>query len=165
MDLVFVLTKSNKEQDDMNSFLKKIFKPAARKLAHTMALQVKHIYLSNDGHIENIEFEPFGWFIFQYFRNQIREYIPDVPDGFILNTKKFSSFDYEKNLEELLLSDLKETYSYNVFATDYAKEKFINSIFDGFETLTAQEKIDYLIKLNSPTQEMLFTQFRTALRG
>jgi hypothetical protein len=164
IDFLFVLTKNQSEQDDMTSFLRKLMGWGAKKLDHKMAFQIRHIYLSNDGHIENIEFEPFAWFILNYFMNLVREYEPDVPRGFITNTKEFESFDYFKVVEELTDNDLKDTYSYNAFATEYSKEKMIKIIFGGFENLSVQEKIDYLAKLNAPTKEMFFAHIKAVVR-
>jgi hypothetical protein len=164
MDFLFTITKSKIEQDDMNSFLKKLLNTEKKQIGHAFSVHVRHVYLSNDGHIESIEFEPFAWFMLNYYKNMVREYAPTVPKGFVLNTKKFEHFDYQKTIEELMDNDLKETYSFNAFATPYAKEKLLKKIFDDFEKLPTQEKIDYLIKLNSPTKEMMFAHFRPVVR-
>lgn len=165
MDFLFTLTESRMEKNDMNSFLKKLLNTEQKENAHAFAMHVRHVWLSRDGHIENIEFEPFAWFIFKYFSNMVRIYRPDVPAGFITNTKEFASYDYQEVLQEISDNDMKETYSYNSFATLYAKEKIIKKIFDGFEDLPAQGKIDYLIKLFSPTREMIFAHLRAVMRG
>ena len=83
IDFLFILVKNKSEQDEMNSFIDKIFKQPPRKLHHNFALQLKKVYISNDGEIENIEFEGYGWFIFQYFKKILPEYQPKLKDGFI----------------------------------------------------------------------------------
>lgn len=165
IDFLFILIKNKSEQDEMNSFIEKVFKQSPRKLHHNFALQLKTVYLSDEGEIKNIEFEGYGWFVFQYFKNLIPEYRPKLKDGFILNKKKFESLDYSKVIEEFTQNDLVDVYSYNAFATKYAKEKHLKKIFGGFENLLSQEKIDYLIKLNSPTKEMIFALFATLIRS
>ena len=62
-------------------------------------------------------------------------------------------------------NDLVDTYSYNPFATKYAKEKWLKKVFGEFEKLSVQEKIDYLINLNSPSKEFIYAIFSTILRN
>ena len=95
----------------------------------------------------------------------IPEYQPKIKEGFILNTKKFESLDYNRVIGEFMKNDLKDTYSYNIFATEYAKEKWLKKVFGDFESLSNNEKIEYLIKLNSPTKEMFNAYFSTILRN
>lgn len=164
LEILFTTTKSQLEQNNMNSFLKKLFPAGKRDIGHAFSLHIRHIYLSNDGRIEGIEFEPFAWYIINYFMHRAKEYTPNVPKGFITNTRKFESFDYFKMIDELDANDMRETYSYNAFATSYSKEKLIKNIFDGFEKLPTQEKIDYLIKLNSPSKEKILAYFKSIVR-
>lgn len=164
MEFLFSITKNQIEKDDMNSFLKKLLNTTKREAGHAFALHIRHVYISNDGRIENIEFEPFAWFLINYFKNIAREYMPTASKGFVMNTKKFETLDYFKMIEELDANDMAETYSYNAFATEYSKEKLLKNIFGDFEKLNTKEKIDYLIKLNSPTQEMVFAHFRAVVR-
>lgn len=165
IQFLFILVKNNPEKDEMTSQLDKLFKMKPQILHRSFALQLKKIYISDTGEIENIEFEGYGWFVFQYFKKLIPEYQPKIKEGFILNTKKFPSLDYNEAMAEFIKNDLTDTYSYNAFATKYAKEKLIKKIFGGFEKLPRQEKIDYLIKLNSPTREYTTALFSTILRN
>lgn len=164
MEFLFSITKNQIEKDDMDSFLKKLLNTTKREIGHAFALHIKHVCLSNDGRIENIEFEPFAWFLLNYFMNMAKEYTPTATKGFVTNTKKFEMFNYFEMIEELDANDMAETYSYNAFATPYAKEKLLKNIFGDFEKLPNQEKIDYLIKLNSPTKEMVFAHLRAIVR-
>jgi hypothetical protein len=47
----------------------------------------------------------------------------------------------------------------------YAKEKLLEKIFGDFEKLPTKEKIEYLIKLNSPTKEAIIALLLTILRN
>ncbi len=165
IQFLFILIKNKSELDEMNSQLDKVFKVKPQKLHRSFALQLKKIYISDTGEIENIEFEGYAWFVFQYFKKLIPEYQPKIKEGFILNTKKFPSLDYDTVMEEFMRNDLADTYSYNPFATKYAKEKWLKKVFDGLDKLSAQEKIDYLIKLNSPSKEYIYAVFSTVLRN
>lgn len=165
LDLLFTLIKRKSEQDEMNSYIDNLFKQKPRNMNHSFAMQIKKIYISNDGEIENIEFEGFSWFAFQYFKKLIPEYNPKIKEGFIVNTRKFNSLDYNEVIEEFIRNDLADTYSYNSFATKYAKEKLLEKIFGDFEKTPRQEKIDYLIKLNSPTKEAIIALISTILRN
>jgi hypothetical protein len=165
IQFLFTLTRNKSEQNEMNSYFDKIYKQKPQKLHHSFALQLKKIYISDKGEIENIEFEGFAWFMFQYFKKLIPEYQPKIKEGFVLNTKKFQSLDCDEVIEEFMQNDLLDTYSYNPFATKYAREKFLKKVFEGFEELSTQEKIDYLIKLNSPTKEYFFSVLSTLVRN
>jgi len=165
INFLSLLIKNKPERDEMNSYMDKFFKIPPQKLHQSFALQLKKIYISDDGKIENIEFEGFAWFIFQYFKKMIPEYQPKIKEGFILNTKKFPSLDYDVVMEEFMKNDLADTYSYNSFYTKYAKEKWLKKVFGDFEKLSTQEKIDYLIRLNSPTPENTIASFSTILRN
>ena len=89
IQFLLILTKKKSEQDDMNSHLDKIFPIKPQKLHRSFALQLKKVYISDKGEIENIEFEGYPWFLFQYFKKSIPEYQPKIKEGFIRNKKNF----------------------------------------------------------------------------
>jgi len=165
VQFLFILIKNKSEQNEMMSQINKLFKVKPQKLHHSFALQLKKVYISDTGEIENIEFEGYSWFVLQYFKKLIPEYQPKVKEGFILNTRKFATLDYNEVIKEFMQNDLADTYSYNPFATKYAKEKWLEKVFGGFENLSTQEKIDYLINLNSPSKEAIFAIMSSLVRN
>ena len=54
--------------------------------------------------------------------------------------------------------------SYSAFATNYAKEKILRKIFDGFEDLKPKAKIEYLKKLDGLTKQSFYAYFATLNR-
>jgi hypothetical protein len=165
INLIFVLAKEDSEQGEIKSQLNKFYKTKSHDLNHSFAVNLKKIYLSGEGKIENIELEGFSWFSFLYIQKEIPEYRPKTKERFILNTKRFNSLDPFEIIEEFKKNNFIGTFSDNVFTTKYAKEKLLNKIFGGFNDLSNQEKIDYLIKLNSPTPEYIKAMFFSILRN
>jgi len=165
LNFLLVLIESESDQSEMQSYFKKFFPQKPQKLNHAFALNLKKVYLSEEGEIENIEMEGFSWFAFNYFRKNIPEYIPKVKEGFILNKKEFKTLDCFEVMEEFIKNDLIDTFSYNAFATKHSKKKLLDKIFGGFDKLSNDEKIDYLKKLNSITPEAINAMFSTILRN
>lgn len=140
------------------------FKLGAKYKRQKFVLNVKTFYLSNDGNIENLEFEGWAWYMLNYFNKFSPFYLHNLPSGLILNTKKFESLDYNKVLTEFAKNNYRDTYSTSIFATKYAKEKILKKIFSGIENLTNRQKIDYLMKLNTPSHELIYSIFAAAFQ-
>jgi hypothetical protein len=163
-DPLFTLNAYSKEQDQMTAFIEKAVRIKTSRILQTFALQIRKIYLSNDGLIKNIEFEGWGWYMIQKLKHDIPNYLSDFKEGFITNTKQFDSFDYFNVIDEFARDDYIDAYSYSALSTKYAKEKILKKIFDGFDDLKPKEKIEYIKKLNGVSKQGLFAYFAFMFR-
>jgi hypothetical protein len=127
-------------------------------------MQVKTLYLSDDGRIEGIEFEGWGWYLMQRLMHYIPNYLSNMKTGFITNTKRFDSIDFQSVLDEFARDDFKEAYSYSAFSTKYGKEKMLKKIFDGFDELKPKAQILYLKKLNGLSKQNIYAYFALMFR-
>lgn len=145
-----------KEHDEMSAFVKKSIGITPQRVRTNFAWHIQKIYLSNDGKITNIEFENWGWYLMQLTKKYIPSHMSEVKAGFVLNTKRFDTLDFQTVVGEYAINDFRDAYSYSAFSTNYAKEKILNKIFDGFEDLKSRAKIEYLKKLNGLSKQALY---------
>jgi hypothetical protein len=163
VDLIFILSGSNKETNTMLNFQANLLKIDPKNIRSNFARHLKTINLSDEGEIVSLEFEPWSWFCLKYLKANIPNYLNNIKSDYIVNKDDFTTLNPLKKLEELEANDFKDTYSYSAFASDYAKEKLMDKIFGDFERLDKDEKMKYLLNLNTLSFEFLYAYFATIL--
>ncbi len=164
LDPLFTLNPWPKEQDEMAAFLRKSMGITVQRIRLYFSWHVRKIFLSDDGQIEGIEFENWSWYVMQYLKHHIPAYMNNLKKGFIVNTRRFDTLDFFEVADEFSQNDFRDAMSYSAFATNYAKEKILHKIFDGFEDLKPKAKIEYLKKLDGLTKQSFYAYFATLNR-
>ncbi len=164
LDVVFVLSKTDEEVGAMESFIKTSLKITKKRERRSFAMQLKKIYISDDGNIENVEFEGWGWYVIQYLKRNVHWYLNDFPSSFIKNTIQFGSATFFEALDEFKENGFRDAYSYGAYGSAYAEKKMENKIFGGFEKLEPKEQIAYLKSLNGITPQMVYSYFASVFR-
>jgi hypothetical protein len=164
LDPLFTLNPWPKEQDEMAAFLRKSMGINVQRIRINFSWHVRKLYLSDDGQIDSMEFENWSWYVMQYTKRHIPEFMADFKNGFIMNTRQFSTLDFFDVADEFSQNDFRNALSYSAFATNYAKEKILRKIFDGFEDLKPKAKIEYLKKLDGLTKQSFYAYFATLNR-
>jgi hypothetical protein len=164
LDPLFTLNPWKKEQDEMAAFLRKSMGINVQRIRINFSWHVRKLYLSDDGQIDSLEFENWSWYVMQYTKRHIPEFMADFKPGFIVNTRYFDTLDFFEVADEFSQNDFRDAMSYSAFATNYAKEKILHKIFDGFENLKPKAQIEYLKKLDGLTKQSFYAYFATLNR-
>ena len=159
LDPLFTLNPWKCEQDEMTAFLRKSMGINVQRIRINFSWHVRKLYLSDDGQIDSIEFENWSWYVMQYTKRHIPEFMDNFKPGFIVNTRRFDTLDFFEVADEFSQNDFRDALSYSEFATKYAKEKILAKIFDGFEDLKPKAKIEYLKKLDGLTKQSFYAYF------